>query len=371
MHLTRLDVNDLRCHIALGVDLTPGPITLIGDNGVGKTSVIEAIGYLASGASHRVATDAPLIRTGCDRAVVEGHVSAAGAVNRLAIEIMPGRSNRARLNGGPVRPRELIGRLRTVLFSPEDCALITGEPGGRRRFLDDLLRQHRPRQAAVQAEYERTVRQRSALLKQCAQGRGSHLAEELAIWDEALIQRGSDLTVQRWRCAADLGPLVDQAYAELADDTSVQLTYVSAALGEHADAGDHAEVASGLRNALNRLRAAEIARGSCLVGPHRDDLRVDLGGLPARGHASQGEVWSLSLALRLGARQLLAEIDDGRGEPVLLCDDVFSALDNRRRTRVSDILLTAEQVIVTGASADDVPAALRGSIRRLDPGAQS
>lgn len=369
MHLTRFEANDLRCHGRLTLDLTPGPTTLIGDNGVGKTSVIEAIGYLASGASHRVATDAPLIRIGCDRAIVEGHVWAAGAVNRVAIEIVPGRVNRARLNGGPVRPRELLGRLRTVLFSPEDCGLVTGEPGGRRRFLDDLLRQHRPRQAGVQAEYERTVRQRSALLKQLAQGRSSHVAEELSVWDEALIQRGSELTVQRWRCVADLGPMVDRAYAEMADHGTVQLTYMSAACGEPVAAGDHVQVAAALRAALARLRPAEIARGVCLVGPHRDDLRLDLGGLPARGHASQGEVWSLALALRLGARQLLAEMDDGRGEPVLLCDDVFSALDNRRRMRVSEILLTAEQVIVTGASADDVPPALRESIRTFTAGA--
>ncbi len=381
MYLTRLSLTDYRNYAAAEVTLGPGATTIIGANGQGKTNFIEAAAYLAAFGSHRVATDAPLIRQGADRAVVRGVVSTAGRDSLLEVEINPGRANRLRVNRAPARPREALGILRCVLFAPEDIAIVKGDPDQRRRYLDDLLVSMRPRYAGVRADYERVLRQRTALLKS-AKARGAVPPGALDVWDDHLVSAGAALTAGRLRLVAVIRPLLADCYSAVSgaeSDTDVRYR-MAAAAGSGAAAGsdsaadgDPAELASAgeaepdqekialaLRDALAARRRAELERGVCLVGPHRDELELRIGGLPSRGYASHGESWSLALALRLAAYELLRG-DGGSGDPVLLLDDVFAELDAGRRDRLAALVSSAEQVLVTAAVQADVPEGLAGA----------
>ena len=368
--------------------LGPGVTTFLGANGQGKTNLVEAAGYLATFGSHRVATDAPLIRQGADRAILRGVVSSAGRDSLLEIEINAGRANRVRLNKAPApRPREVLGVLRCVLFAPEDIAVVKGDPDQRRRYLDDLLVAHRPRYAGVRADYERVLRQRTALLKS-AKSRGAIPPGALEVWDDHLVTAGVQLTAGRLRLVRELRPLVASCYSAVSGterDTSARyrMSAISAAAasadpqagGPYADPGRTAEgldpepdvekLAITLREALAARRRAELERAVCLVGPHRDELELGIGGLPARGYASHGESWSLALALRLAGYQLLRS---GGDDPVLMLDDVFAELDSGRRDRLAELVSDAEQVLVTAAVPEDVPPGLAGAKFRVADG---
>ena len=368
--------------------LGPGVTTFLGSNGQGKTNLVEAAGYLATFGSHRVATDAPLIRQGADRAILRGVVSSAGRDSLLEIEINAGRANRVRLNKAPApRPREVLGVLRCVLFAPEDIAVVKGDPDQRRRYLDDLLVAHRPRYAGVRADYERVLRQRTALLKS-AKSRGAIPPGALEVWDDHLVTAGVQLTAGRLRLVRELRPLVASCYSAVSGterDTSARyrMSAISAAAasadpqagGPYADPGRTAEgldpepdvekLAITLREALAARRRAELERAVCLVGPHRDELELGIGGLPARGYASHGESWSLALALRLAGYQLLRSAGD---DPVLMLDDVFAELDSGRRDRLAELVSDAEQVLVTAAVPEDVPPGLAGAKFRVADG---
>jgi len=377
VHLTRLALTDFRSYAAVDVRLGPGVSTFTGANGQGKTNLVEAVGYLAALRSHRVSTDAPLVRQGAERAVLRATVTAAGRSNLVEMEINPGRANRIRLNRVAVpRPREVIGTVRSVLFAPEDLGLVKGDPEQRRRFLDDLLVLMRPRFAGVRADYERVIRQRTALLKSARAGtrraggaEAGAALDALEVWDEHLVAKGAELTAGRLDLAAALSPLVAKSYAAVSgQDAAVAMSYRMAAArasaGDGMDLGDQAsrpgpgELAGVLRDALARARHAELERAVCLVGPHRDDLDMRIRGLPSRGYASQGESWSLALALRLAAHGLLRTDGD---DPVLILDDVFAELDGERRERLADLVSDADQVLVTAAVEGDVPARLRGA----------
>ena len=414
MHLTRLALADFRSYAAAELDLEPGVSTLIGANGQGKTNVVEAVAYLATLGSHRVASDAPLVRRGADRAILRGAVTSAERDSLIEIEINPGRANRARLNRAPVRPRQVLGALRTVLFAPEDLALVKGDPDGRRRYLDDLLVASAPRYAGVRADYERVLRQRTALLKSMrgragarsyasarpgsghsggSRGDGEQRdgqplngwSEEadgtesggwlaggtLGVWDEHLATTGAELLAARITLTRALRPLVTRSYTAVAgDEPGVSIGYRQAYRTQRGgpqgtDAGAQTEpepdpgaLAAWMREALASVRGQEIERGVCLVGPHRDDLELQIGDLPARGYASHGESWSAALALRLAAYELLRE---GGDDPVLLLDDVFAELDTGRRERLAAVAAGAEQVLVTAAVPGDVPAVLAGA----------
>ena len=397
MHLTRLALTDFRSFASADLMLEPGVTTLSGPNGEGKTNLAEAIGYVATLGSHRVATDAPLVRQGAERAIVRAAVASGRGNALIEIEVNPGRANRVRLNRAPLpRAREILGVLRTVLFAPEDLALVKSDPGERRRFLDDLLVATAPRYAAVRSDYERIVRQRTVLLKSAqartsrgrvaassapqASGPGggpvpSSMAATLDAWDDQLARVGAELLAGRLSVVRALRPHVEAAYAAVSGDrgpagiayrASFALPAFLPAPGDGADAereggagtdGKGADLEKAMRDALQQARPGELERGVCLVGPHRDELELRVGDLPARGYASQGESWSLALALRLAAYELLRA--DGE-DPVLILDDVFAELDAGRRDRLAILVAGAEQVIVTAAVTADVPATLTG-----------
>ncbi len=370
MHVRTLAVTDFRSWEQVELTLEPGVTVFVGANGAGKTNLLEALGYLTTLGSHRVATDAPLVRQGAERAVVGAAVVHDGRELTVELEITPGRANRARINRAPVpRPREVLGILRSVLFAPEDLALVRGDPGERRRFLDELLVTRAPRLAGVRADYDKVLRQRSALLKSAGRRSGGGTADlrTLDIWDGHLARHGAELLAARLDLLAALSPHVVRGYAGVAPGSRpIELRYRSG-LGERLPPGpaDVDVLETVLLAEFGRVRAQEVERGMCLVGPHRDDLELLLGGTPAKGYASQGESWSFALALRLGSYDLLRA--EGV-EPVLLLDDVFAELDRHRRARLAEVALAAEQVLVTAAVAEDVPKELTGAHFNLHEG---
>ena len=386
MHVRHLSVVDFRSYASAELPLARGATTLVGLNGQGKTNLVEAIGYLATLSSHRVASDQPLVRFGAEQAVIRGAVVRQGRETMLELELNPGRANRARLGRSPVqRPREVLGTLRTVLFAPEDLALVKGDPSERRRFLDDLLVARQPRWAGVRSDYDKVLKQRNALLKsaqpllrkgsrrratlagdeQVDEARASAL-HTLDIWDEHLSAVGSQLLYARLRLLRDLGPYLAKAYDEVsAAQSDARVTYRSS-LRE----GAAAAIAAGevpepdalraeLLATLEEVREREVERGVSLVGPHRDDLVLSLGDLPAKGYASHGESWSFALGLKLAAYQLLRH--DLGEDPVLILDDVFAELDAGRRERLAAMVADCEQVLITAAVDADVPTSMTGT----------
>ena len=375
MFARHLSLLDYRSWPSAEVPLQPGVNVLIGRNGTGKTNLVEALGYLATLSSHRVATDAPLIRRGAERAVVRSAVVSDDRELLLEIEINNGRANRARINRAPLtRARDLLGVLRTVLFAPEDLTLVRGDPAERRRFTDDVLIMRAPRMAGVRADYDRLLKQRNALLKTAGLARrgGGELAT-LDVWDEHLATAGAELVHARLALIAELRPHVAAAYADLAGaGDAVGLVYrgtvpipdgdqepadATGATPEPVATPEIDALRESMLAELIRVRQHELDRGISLVGPHRDDLELVLGRGPAKGYASHGESWSFALALRLGSFALLRS--DGV-DPILVLDDVFAELDTTRRDRLAALVADAEQVVLTAAVHGDVPEVLGG-----------
>ncbi|KQZ89837.1 DNA recombination protein RecF [Phycicoccus sp. Root563] len=385
MHVRHLTVSDFRSYVTAELPLEPGVTTLVGLNGQGKTNLVEAIGYLATLSSHRVATDQPLVRFGAEQAVIRGAVVRDGRETMVELELNPGRANRARLGRSPAgRPRDVLGTLRTVLFAPEDLALVKGDPSERRKFLDDLLVARQPRWASVRADYDKILKQRNALLKSAApvlrrgqrrppprptdepveDARASAL-HTLDIWNEHLATVGSQLLYARLRLLRDLGPYLTKAYDEVsAGQSDARVSYKSSlreAASASLAAGEVPEIdqlRTEILETLGELREREVERGMSLAGPHRDDLVLSLGDLPAKGYASHGESWSFALGLKLAAYQLLRH--DLGDDPVLILDDVFAELDSGRRERLAAMVADCEQVLITAAVDADVPSTLTG-----------
>lgn len=370
MHVTHLSLHDFRSYPTAEVELGPGVTAFVGRNGQGKTNLVEAIDYLSRLSSHRVATDAPLVRSGAEQAVVRAAVVKDGRTAVLEVEINPGRANRARINRSPLpRVRDLVGLVRTVVFAPDDLALVKGDPSERRRFLDDLLVLRTPRLAGVRADYDRVLRQRNSLLKTAGGARRGSSQEgalaTLAVWDDHLARLGGELLAERWALVDDLRPYIGKAYEAVArgarrDDAEVE--YRSSVPTEETRPSA-ATLADALLAEVERRRGDELDRGISLVGPHRDDLLLTIGHdggerLPVKGYASHGESWSYALALRLASYDLLRADGD---DPILVLDDVFAELDTGRRRQLADLVADAEQVLVTAAVPEDVPEALAGA----------
>jgi len=365
VHVTHLSLHDFRSYGELELALEPGASAFIGANGQGKTNLVEAIDYLATLGSHRVATDAPLVRVGAERAVVRAGVVRDERSALLEIEITPGRSNRARVNRGPLpRPRDLLGWLRSVVFSPEDLTLVKGDPSDRRHFLDALLVLRSPRFAGVRADYDRALRQRNSLLKSARHsGRGTNL-DTLDVWDGQLAAYGGELLAARLALLDSLEPYLGEAYRAVAASATAERTKAVATYKASfvlPDSRDREVLREAMADELVLRRRDELDRGISLVGPHRDDVVLSLGSMPAKGYASHGESWSYALALRLASYDLLRADGD---DPILILDDVFAELDRDRRSHLADRVSGAEQVLVTAAVAEDVPEGLRG--RRYD-----
>ncbi len=392
MYLEQLSLTDFRSYAQVDLGLEPGVTVLVGANGIGKTNLMEAIGYLATLSSHRVSTDAPLLRFGTERAMIRAKLVRGGQATVLELEINGGRANRARINrSNPVRARDILGICQTVLFAPEDLALVKGDPSNRRRFLDELLVSLVPRHAATRSDYDRVLKQRNALLKSGRSGKftAGHEAT-LDVWDQHMARAGAELLHARLELVELLQPHLKNAYAQLTDGSKAAgAIYRSTLQGVLDDDGEasgsgSAGAAAGTEDlrqvsvadlteryvqAFAASRRKELERGISLVGPHRDELELVLGQAPAKGYASHGETWSMCLSLRLASYYVM--LDDARtggSAPILILDDVFAELDVQRRRKLAAIVSGAEQVLVTAAVEDDIPAELAGRRVRVIPG---
>ncbi len=370
MRVSRLELTDFRNYQQLQVDFDPGINVLVGPNGQGKTNIVEAVAYLATFTSHRVATDTALVRAGADHAVIRSMIQHDARSVGLDVQINPGRANRLQVNRAPVkRVRDAMGLIRAVMFAPEDLGLVKGDPAARRRFLDHLLVQSSPRYAGVLSDYEKTLRQRNSLLRSAAKSSSRDeretLRSTLEVWDNRLVTFGADVMAGRVNVLESIMEPTARAYARVAAvRNDVGLAYVPARI-QGARTAD--EFAAALRETLQEVRAEEFARAVTVVGPHRDEVEMTLNGLPARGYASHGESWSLALALRLASYEVLR--DGASGDPVLILDDVFAELDHQRRARLAEFASDAPgQVLITAAVSGDVPDGVRGVRFSVDSG---
>jgi len=377
--VTHLTLTDFRNYESLDVELHPGSTLFVGSNGQGKTNLVEALGYLSTLGSHRVSSDQAMIRQGQGAAIVRARLFHDGREVLAEVQINRSGANRAQVNRSAIKTRELPRYFSSVLFAPEDLALVRGEPSGRRRFLDELLILRAPRMSAVISDYERVLKQRNMLLKTARNARGD--LGTLDIWDERLVAFGSEIIQARSVLIDELDPLVSDAYSAVAgaDHAARLSSYLSVFASSTDDDGsdisalrsgplDLAAAADGFREAMARVRRSELDRGLTLVGPHRDDLVLGLNGLPARGYASHGESWSFALALKLASAAVLRR-ESTKGDPVLILDDVFAELDESRRARLADAVGDFEQVLITAAVFGDVPERLASHIVRIRSGA--
>lgn len=429
MYLKALELTHYRSYDSQTLTFTPGITIFVGANGQGKTNLVEAVWYLATLASHRVAHDGALVMRGHPSAIIRALFSRAERDLRVDLQITPGRANEVRLQGKALaRPRDVLGHVRAVLFAPEDLALVKGDPEGRRRFLDEILFEIAPRFASIKADFDRVLKQRNHLLKQIRADQrraaprpatsdadaprartrpdgprdiggmdpAEAAASTLSVWDEQLARTGAELMRARLHLVNRLRPHVGYSYMRVATDdgadpnlglgpadrgqvrSPASIHYSSSVLETVASEGEDgiippalpsaAQLYAALLTAIGERRSEDIERGVTLVGPHRDDLEIVLHDFPAKGYASHGESWSLALALRLGSYDLLTieEGDLGDGEPILILDDVFSELDVQRRERLGRIITGAAQVLITTANDSDIPASLGGDARIID-----
>lgn len=404
MKLTALQLTDFRSYEHLSLIIPEGTTIFVGPNGQGKTNIVESLWYLATLSSHRVSHDAALVRRGEETAIIRATFERAGRRQQLDVQITPGKANRARLQGQNIhRLRDILGVVRAVLFAPEDLGLVKGDPEGRRRYLDELLFVIAPRFAAVKADYDRVVKQRTGLLKQMRSMRKGRVgrsvggldpaeaaASTLDVWDQQLAKHGAELLRARIHLVNRLRPHLGYAYLQVATDEGAEseldlpphdrgLIHSPADISYRSSVLESLDIAEGelpqLRDLYEHLlnetaarREEEIERGLTLVGPHRDDLDIHIHDFPAKGYASHGESWSLALALRLASYDLLRleEGHTGDGEPILILDDVFSELDVHRRERLGRIVARAHQVLITTANDSDIPTSLDGDIHVID-----
>jgi len=357
VRINKLALTNFRSYSSLQLDFEPGVTTFIGDNGSGKTNIAESLIYLAFLSSHRVSNNVPLISLGNQQAIIRAEVQREDRTLQIDLEINATKANRARINSNPTRSqRELLGAIQIVYFSPEDLDLVRGEPGNRRDFLDRLLITRTPRLAGVIADYERVVKQRNALLKTRTS------AAALAPWNEQLIKLGAELTAERIGLVDVLNPWVAKNYANLNEVKPASISYKCSTEGVTKNIDDNI---AALTARLEELAYQEIERGVSLIGPHRDDLHLQIGDFPAKGYASHGESWSMAISLRIGSFNLLKS--EG-SSPILILDDVFAELDTSRRIQLMSATQLAEQTFITAAVESDLPPELLTQKYYVTPG---
>jgi len=357
MRVARLSLTNFRSYQNLEIEFPPGHTTFVGNNGSGKTNIAESLIYLAYLSSHRVSGNQPLIALGADQAIIRAEIESDNRTLFVDLELNAVKANRARINGNPTKSqREILGALQVIYFSPEDLDLVRGEPTYRRDFLDKLLITQSPRLAGVISDYERVVKQRNTLLKTRAP------ESALIPWTEQLIQYGAQLSAERIKLVDELGPFVQSQYANLNEVKPASISYKSNTENLSADTNENINV---LTERQKEVARQENERGVSLIGPHRDDLHLQLGDFPAKGYASHGESWSMAISLRLGSYHLLKS--DG-ATPVLILDDIFAELDTVRRAQLTSATHIAEQTIITAAVESDLPEELQSTKFYVTPG---
>jgi DNA replication and repair protein RecF len=360
VRVKKLALTNFRSYKSLELELSPGPTTFIGNNGSGKTNIAESLIYLAYLSSHRVSQNLPLLHLGTDQAIIRAEIERDDRTLQVDLEINASKANRARLNQNPTKSqREILGALQVIYFSPEDLDLVRGEPTRRRDFLDKLLIMRSPRLAGVISDYDRVVKQRNTLLKTRAP------ENALAPWTEQLINLGAQLSAERIALVKELNPNVTSNYANLNEVKPASITYKSATDGLTTNTEENIQTLTARQTEVARQ---ETERGASLIGPHRDDLHLQLGDFPAKGYASHGESWSMAISLRIGSFNLLKS--EG-AEPILILDDIFAELDTARRAQLTSVTKMAEQTIITAAVESDLPPELLSSKYYVSPGAVS
>jgi DNA replication and repair protein RecF len=363
MWVQALHLNNFRSYDEVLIEFVPGVNIFIGSNGQGKTNIVEAIYYLATLNSHRIASENPLVKAEKTSAVIRARINEADRAVAIDIEITPGKTNRAKLNRSPVpRVRDILGIVRVIMFAPEDLALVKGDPSERRNFMDQTLIQRTPRFMGVKNDYEKVLRQRNALLKSSNR---DNIDSTLDVWNDQLAQLGAEITHTRIKFISDLQPFIHERYHSISggeqavSSSKISLIYQSKYLPEgDLESLSQRDIHNEILDQLVARKKDELVRGVTLVGPHRDELFIGLGELPLKGYASHGESWSAALALRVASADVLRE--DGI-EPILILDDVFAELDVIRRATILELTDGAPQVFITAAVESDVPAELGGA----------
>ena len=373
MRVSHVALDDFRSYRHAVVEFAPGTTVLLGSNGQGKTNLVEAVSYLSAFSSHRVSAEQALVRLPLSPdepqpggAVVRVRLVTVGERETvIELEIVRGKANRAKVNRTQVRPREVLGLLKSVVFSPEDLQIVRGDPQVRRQFLDDLLIQQHPLISQVKTDFDKVARQRAALMKSAqAQLRRGFTPDfsTLEVWDDTFAQLSAQLSLARVGLVEELRGPAAHAYEEIGGSPRKLDIEFLASQGNCPVGGDVATITAELKEILASSRMKEAERGVNLFGAHRDDLKLTLGGMPVKGYASHGETWSVALSLRLGAFELLSRDGD---TPILILDDVFAELDSSRRAGLTRMITEAEQVLITAAVADDVPQELHAQVHAV------
>jgi len=377
VYVKRVRLTNFRNYKTADLELYPGVNLLHGSNGQGKTNLVEAINFFGSLSSHRVAGLTPLIKQGEETAIISLELAHDERELLLEFELNSDSTNRARLNKSPVaKTKDILGYLNSVIFAPEDLDIVKRDPTNRRAFIDQLIIQFTPRMLGVYSDYERVLKQRNTLLKSArATGTKGDALSTLSAWDESLVSLGSEIIAARVSIAQKLEPGLITNYQAIAKSNNEPKMHIKSSIigtaaiepeesdgAEYLATTDREQIAGLFRQTLARTRPKELERGITLVGPHRDDLVLILGSLPAKGYASHGESWSYALALRLASLEIL-KAESRLGDPILILDDVFAELDADRRAKLAELVLGNEQVIITAAVIEDVPEAL--SAKRL------
>lgn len=382
MFVKHLTLSHFRNHVSTEIALEAGVNLLVGPNGQGKTNVVEAIEYLSTLSSHRVAGYQPLIHKDSLSAIVRLKVSHADRDVIIDLELHRDNANALRINQSPIpRIRDVLGTVNSVVFAPEDIDIVKRDPSNRRGFIDQLLIQFSPRLSGVMSDYDRVLKQRNTLLKTArATGAKGNSLSTLDAWDESLMKFGSEIVAERLVLLNRLKPYLTEAYQAIAvANNEPNILMKSSLLGaaivddyedaelEYLELADLDKVPELFRTKLSSVRAKELERGITLIGPHRDDLVLLLGDLPAKGYASHGESWSYALALRLASARLLRD-ESRTGDPIVILDDVFAELDAGRRDRLASLVADNEQVIITAAVREDVPQSLKAAVFEVSKG---